>query len=113
MPKQNVQIDVPKEVKGKAKQEYLATTRELLKEQTVLRLFEEGKASAGFAANLLGLNRYEFDYVSIALRASNRNFSRRTWSVMERSSPFREAAFCSFRGKHCCGMMKRIRTPLW
>jgi predicted HTH domain antitoxin len=55
MPKQNVQIDIPKEVKGKARQEYLATARELLKEQTVLRLFEEGKASAGYAANLLGL----------------------------------------------------------
>lgn len=75
MPKQNVQIDVPKEVKGKAKQEYLATTRELLKEQTVLRLFEEGKASAGFAANLLGLNRYEFDGLLAKHRISPFNYT--------------------------------------
>ena len=34
MPRENVQIEVPKEVKGKARQKYLATTRELLKEQT-------------------------------------------------------------------------------
>ncbi len=61
MPKQNVQIDVPKEVRGKARQEYLATTRELFKEQTVLRLFEDGKVSAGYAANLLGMDRYAFD----------------------------------------------------
>ena len=61
MRKQNVQIEVPKEMTGKVREQYLATAEELLKEQTVVRLFEEGKFSAGFAANLLGLNRSEFD----------------------------------------------------
>jgi predicted HTH domain antitoxin len=61
MAKQNVQIDVPKEVRGKVRQEYLATTRELLKEQTILRLFEAGKVSAGYASNLLGLDRHAFN----------------------------------------------------
>ena len=74
MPKRNVQIEVPKEVKGKAREEYLATTRELLKEQTVLRLFETGKVSAGFAANLLGLSRSEFDALLYKHRISPFNY---------------------------------------
>ena len=76
MPKQNVQIDIPKEVKGKARQEYLTTARELLKEQTVLRLFEEGKAAAGYAANLLELNRYEFDELLAKHRISPFNCTK-------------------------------------
>lgn len=75
MPKQTVQIDVPKEVTGKARQEYLETARQLLKEQTVLRLFEEGKVSAGFAANLLGLSRYDFDALLFKHRISPFNYT--------------------------------------
>ena len=75
MPKENVQIEVLNEVKGKARQEYLATTRELLKEQTVLRLFEQGKVSAGFAANLLGLTRSEFDTLLSKHRISPFNYT--------------------------------------
>ena len=73
MSKQTVQIDVPRQMRGKARQEYLATTRELLKEQTVLRLFEEGKVSAGYAANLLSLDRYAFDQLLAKQRLSSFN----------------------------------------
>jgi len=75
MRKENVQIDVPKEVRGKARQEYLATTRELLKEQTVLRLFEDGRVSAGYAANLLGLDRYAFEQLLSKHRLSPFNWT--------------------------------------
>jgi predicted HTH domain antitoxin len=75
MAKQTVQIDVPKQVRGKARRTYLATTRELLKEQTVLRLFEDGKVSAGYAANLLGLDRYAFDQLLAKNRISKFNYT--------------------------------------
>jgi hypothetical protein len=49
VPKHTVQLDVPKGVKGKAKEEYIAAARAFLKEQAVLRLFEAAKVSAGRA----------------------------------------------------------------
>jgi predicted HTH domain antitoxin len=56
-----VRFEVPKEVKDKKfEQEYLTTAQQVLKEQTVLRLFEQGKVSNGYAAKMLGLSRYQF-----------------------------------------------------
>ncbi len=56
-----VRFEVPEEVKDKKfEQEYLITAQQVLKEQTVLRLFEQGKASAGYAARMLNLTRYQF-----------------------------------------------------
>jgi predicted HTH domain antitoxin len=76
MPKHTVQLDVPKDVTGRAKQDYLATAREFLKEQTVLRMFEAGKLSAGRAARLLGLDRYKLDDLLAKHRISPFNYAR-------------------------------------
>lgn len=56
-----VKFSVPKEVEGTAVEEdYLSAAQQVLKEQTVLRLFEQGKISAGYAAQVLDLDCYEF-----------------------------------------------------
>ena len=56
-----VRFEVPKEVKDKKfEQEYLTAAQEVVKEQTILRLFEEGRVSTGYAAKILGLPRYQF-----------------------------------------------------
>jgi predicted HTH domain antitoxin len=76
MPKHNVQLDVPKDVKGKTRQDYLATAQEFLKEQTVLRMFEAGKISAGRAGRLLGLDRYALDELLAKHRISPFNYGK-------------------------------------
>src|SRR5437867_3417526 len=56
-----VRFEVPKEVRDKKfEREYLTAAQEVLKEQTILRLFEEGRVSTGCAAKMLGLTRYQF-----------------------------------------------------
>lgn len=61
MAKTYVRFEVPDEVKGEEfQEEYLRTAQDVLKEQTVLRLFEQGKVSAGYAARVLGMNRHDF-----------------------------------------------------
>lgn len=76
MPKHTVHLDVPKDVKGKAKQDYLATAQAFLKEQTVLRMFEAGKISAGRAARLLELDRYALDELLAKHRISPFNYAK-------------------------------------
>ncbi len=76
MPKLTVQLDVPKDVKGKAKQDYLATAQAFLKEQTILCMFEAGKISAGRAARLLGLDRYAMDDLLAKHRISPFNYAK-------------------------------------
>ncbi len=61
MTKVNVQIEVPEAVKGTPVEEkFLSAAQELLQEQVVLRLFEKGDISSGYAAELLGITRYDF-----------------------------------------------------
>lgn len=63
MPKSKtyVRLDVPKEIKGKkAQRDYVRTAETILKEQTVLRLYQEKKISGGTAAKMLGMPRYDF-----------------------------------------------------
>ena len=56
-----VKFAVPKEVEGtEVEEEYLSAAQQVVKEQTVLRLFEQGKVSAGYAARMLELDRYQF-----------------------------------------------------
>lgn len=56
-----VKFAVPKEVEGTpVEEDYLSAAQQVLKEQTVLRLFEQGTISTGYAAQMLGLNRFEF-----------------------------------------------------
>ena len=56
MAKTYVRFEVPKEVKGKkVEQEYLKTAQQILKEQTVLRLYQEQKISTGTGAKMLGM----------------------------------------------------------
>lgn len=61
MVKTYVRFEVPEEVKGKKiEQEYLTTAQQVLKEQTVLRLYKEEKISTGTGARLLGIPLYDF-----------------------------------------------------
>ncbi len=61
MTKVNVQIEVPEAVKGTPVEEkFLSAAQDLLQEQVVLRLFEQGDISSGYAGELLGITRYDF-----------------------------------------------------
>jgi len=61
MSKINIQIEVPDELHGTEMEEkFLTTAQELLQEQVILRLFEKGEISSGYAAHLLGMTRYDF-----------------------------------------------------
>lgn len=61
MTKVNVQIEVPDSVKGTPVEEkFLSAAQELLQEQVVLRLFEQGDISSGYAAELLGITKFDF-----------------------------------------------------
>ena len=61
MSKVNLQIEVPDDLHGTdLGKKFISTAQELLQEQVVLRLFEEGEISSGYAANLLGMSRYNF-----------------------------------------------------
>lgn len=56
-----VRLEVPKEVKDrKLKQEYLSTAEAILKEQTILRLYQGKRISAGAAARMLGIPLFDF-----------------------------------------------------
>jgi predicted HTH domain antitoxin len=62
MAKTTVRLDVPKAVAAdkKLKAAYLDAAEQALKEQAVLRLFEQGAISSGYGAELLGMTRYDF-----------------------------------------------------
>jgi predicted HTH domain antitoxin len=61
MSKVNIQIEVPEELHGtELEEKFLSAAQELLQEQVVLRLFEKGEISSGYAAHLLGMSRYDF-----------------------------------------------------
>ena len=61
MPKHAFHLEVPKEAKDKKfEQEYLRTVQTVLKEQTVLRLYKDGKISTGAGAKVLGMPLYDF-----------------------------------------------------
>lgn len=61
MTKVNVQIEVPEALKGTpVEAKFLSAAQALLQEQTVLRLFEQGDISSGYAAELLGITRFDF-----------------------------------------------------
>ena len=51
MPKAPLTIDVPKSIKGtKLERKYLDAAKRSVEEQAVLRLFEQGEISSGYAA---------------------------------------------------------------
>ena len=55
------QFDIPKQAKGtKLEQEFLSTAQTILKEQTVLRLYNEKKVSTGTAAKMLSMPLHDF-----------------------------------------------------
>lgn len=61
MSKVNIQIEVPDDLHGtEMEKKFVTTAQELLQEQVVLRLFEKGEISSGYAAHLLGMTRYDF-----------------------------------------------------
>ena len=54
-------LDVPKQVKGKKLEEdFLITAQTILKEQTVLRLYNENKVSTSTAAKMLNMPLQDF-----------------------------------------------------
>src|SRR5260370_8866942 len=55
------QLEVPKQAKGtKLEEEFLSAAQAVLKEQTVLRLCNQGKVSTGTAAKMLGMTLHDF-----------------------------------------------------
>lgn len=59
MTKPSVPVEVPQAIKGtKLEVKYLETAKQMIVEQTVLRLFEQGDISSG--ARLLGMTRHDF-----------------------------------------------------
>jgi hypothetical protein len=61
MPRHAFSLDVPNEAKKKKfEQDYLETAQTVLKEQTVLRLHQDGKISTGTGAKMLGMPLYAF-----------------------------------------------------
>lgn len=61
MPKNSINIEIPDEIKGtELEEKYLETAKKMIREQTVLRLFEQGEISSGYGARLLGVTRQEF-----------------------------------------------------
>ena len=61
MPRRAFNLDVPKEArKRKFEQDYLDTAQTVLREQTVLRLYRDGKISTGTGAKMLGMPLYTF-----------------------------------------------------
>ena len=56
-----IELTIPDEFVGTPfEQEYLATAQQVIKEQTVLRLYQEGKISTGRGAKMMGLSIYDF-----------------------------------------------------
>jgi predicted HTH domain antitoxin len=61
MPKVTVEIEVPPAIHGtKLEQKYLSAANRIVEERAVVRLFEQGDVSSGYAAELLGITKYEF-----------------------------------------------------
>ena len=61
MSKINIEIEVPDGLHGtELEGKFLSAAQEVLQEQVILRLFEKGEISSGYAARLLGMTRYDF-----------------------------------------------------
>ncbi|MBI4688313.1 MAG: UPF0175 family protein [Nitrospirae bacterium] len=59
MPLRTIQITLPSEVLDKLSTTYQDST-DLIKEAAVLELYREGRISSGKAAEILGMDRFEF-----------------------------------------------------
>ena len=56
-----IELTMPDEFEGTPfEKEYLATAQQVIKEQTVLRLYKERKISTGRGARMLGISNYDF-----------------------------------------------------
>lgn len=61
MPKVTVEIEVPQLISGtKLEEKFLSAANRVVEERAVIRLFEQGDISSGYAADLLGITKYEF-----------------------------------------------------
>lgn len=61
MSKVRLEVEIPDEIAGtQLEQKFLAAAQQLIQEQTVVRLFEQGDVSSGYAADLLGMSRHDF-----------------------------------------------------
>ncbi len=56
-----IELTIPDEFAGTPlEREYLATAQQVIKEQTVLRLYQERKISTGRGAKMMGLSIHDF-----------------------------------------------------
>lgn len=61
MSKVRLEVEIPDEIAGtQLEQKFLAAAQQLIQEQTVVRLFEQGDVSSGYAADLLGISKHDF-----------------------------------------------------
>jgi predicted HTH domain antitoxin len=80
MSKVAFEIEVPNVLRGTPLElKFVETARQVIQERTVIRLFEQGEVSSGYAASLLGLTKHDF----IELLARNNvpffNFTDDEW----------------------------------
>jgi predicted HTH domain antitoxin len=80
MSKVAFEIEVPNMLRGTPLEDkFVEAARQIIQEQTVIRLFEQGEVSSGYAASLLGVTKHDF----IQLLSKNNvpffNFTDEEW----------------------------------
>ncbi len=80
MSKVAFEIEVPNVLRGTPlEHKFVEAAQQIIQERTVIRLFEQGEVSSGYAASLLGLTKHDF----IQLLSKNNvpffNFTDEEW----------------------------------
>jgi predicted HTH domain antitoxin len=74
------EVEVPNAIHGtQLEAKYLDAAQKLFQEQTVVRLFEQGDISSGYAAEMLGITKQEFIKLLSKHGVSFFNFTDDEW----------------------------------
>lgn len=61
MSKVNLEVEIPDKIQGtQLEGKFVAAAQQVIQERSVIRLFEQGEVSSGYAADMLGMTKHDF-----------------------------------------------------
>ncbi len=61
MSKVQLEVEIPDTIQGtQLEEKFIAAAQQVIQERTVIRLYEQGDISSGYAASILGMSKHDF-----------------------------------------------------
>jgi len=80
MSKVQLEVEIPDTIRGtQLEEKFVTAAQQVVQERTVIRLFEQGDISSGYAADLLGMNKHDFIQLLAKQGVPFFNYSPEEW----------------------------------